>query len=319
MPSAQRTHQRFALRFLVFFQNRAAAHHHVAALAIQFQHAYFDLFIFPRIQVVHRPQFNLRSRQERPHADIHHKPALDPLRYFALDRRVLAIRLLDALPHAPPMRAHVRQQHVPIFLRVQTLHFNRLPCSEFNRAARIHKFLRGDQSFELPAHVHNHSSVSYRQHVPIENFAFGCRGLGHRELLHQLIHRLRGFGGFGGFGRRRTFRPSDRRIFGSRPGRFDELNCRRHLCGIGRFGRHGLACRAAWLFGRTDGRRRCRSFWCCSGSFLHRTRLGRSRYSRACSRGTHSGGANAGRTARRLGISFPSAAVRDFCGCIRTG
>ncbi len=36
--------------------------------------------ILPSLQVVHRPQFDLRRGQERPHADIDHQAALDPLR-----------------------------------------------------------------------------------------------------------------------------------------------------------------------------------------------------------------------------------------------
>ena len=190
----QRAHQRVALGFLVFFQDRATAHHHVAALAIQFQHADFDFFFFPRIQIVHRTQFDLRSRQERAHADIHHQAALDPLGNLSLDSGVLAIGFLDAFPHAAAMCAHVRQQHVSVFLRVQPLHFDRLPRSKFNWAAGIHEFLRGNESFELPADVHDHARVRNSEHVAIENFALGCGGLRHGELLHELIHRLRCLG-----------------------------------------------------------------------------------------------------------------------------
>src|SRR5260370_339618 len=56
----ERGHQRVALRFLVLFENGAAADDYVAAFAIQLQNANFDVFVFPAVQIVHRAQFDLR-------------------------------------------------------------------------------------------------------------------------------------------------------------------------------------------------------------------------------------------------------------------
>ena len=127
--------QSFALRFLLLFEDRAPAHHHISALAVQLEDANVDLAIFPPFQVVHRPQFDLRSRQESAHADVNYQAALDPLGYLALDVRMLTVGFLDSFPHAPPVRSYVRQQHVAILVLVETLDFNRLARAKFNRRA----------------------------------------------------------------------------------------------------------------------------------------------------------------------------------------
>ena len=145
----QRPGQRLALGLLLFLQNRAMAHHHVAALAVQFQDAHFDFAVLPALEVVYRPQLDLRSGQKRAHADVDYQPALDPLRNLSLEVRVLAVGLLDPLPDAPPVRTHVRQQDVAVLLFVQPLDFDRLPFAELNWLAGIDEFLRWNQPFEL--------------------------------------------------------------------------------------------------------------------------------------------------------------------------
>src|ERR1700735_531428 len=104
----QGRHQFIALGLLLFFENRAAAHDYVASLTIQFQHADLDIAGLPSIQIVHRPQLDLRSRQERTNADINYQTALNALGDLAGDRRMLAIRFLDTLPNAPAVRTYVR-------------------------------------------------------------------------------------------------------------------------------------------------------------------------------------------------------------------
>src|SRR6202043_1927484 len=120
----QRRHQRVAFGFLLLLKNRAAADNYIAALAIQFQNANFDVSILPSFQIVHRPQFDLRSWQEGANTDIDHQAALDALSYLAGDGRLLAIGFLDALPNAAPVSAHMRQQNVAILLLVQSFDFN---------------------------------------------------------------------------------------------------------------------------------------------------------------------------------------------------
>ena len=58
---------------------------------------------------------------------------------------------------------------------MQPLDFDRLAFPEFNRRARIQKFLRGNQPFEFSAHIHDDARFRYRQHATIENLAFGNR------------------------------------------------------------------------------------------------------------------------------------------------
>ncbi len=190
---SQRGRQRVALGLLLFFENRAVAHDDVPALPVQLQDANFDLAIVPSLQVMHRPQLDLRSWQERPHANIHHQPALDPLQNLPLQIRMFPVSLLDPLPYAAAMRAHVRQQHVAIPLLVQPLDLNCLSRAELNRRARIQKLLRWHQPFEFPADIHHHARFGNGQHAPIENLALRHDGFRSGELIEQLVHRLRYF------------------------------------------------------------------------------------------------------------------------------
>src|ERR1700735_1235485 len=78
----QGRHQFIALGFLLFFQNRSAAYDHVAALAIQLQNA---------------------------NADFNDQATFDAFSNFARNRGMVAIRFLNTLPDAPPVRTHMRQ------------------------------------------------------------------------------------------------------------------------------------------------------------------------------------------------------------------
>src|SRR5271156_2924718 len=103
----QGRHQFIALGFLLFFENRAPAYDHVAAFTIQLEDADVDITILPSIQVVYRPQFDLRSRQEGADADVNYQASLNALGNFARNRGMVTVRFLDLLPDAPPVRTHV--------------------------------------------------------------------------------------------------------------------------------------------------------------------------------------------------------------------
>ena len=190
----KRRRQRLALRFLLFFQNRAAAHHHVAALAIQLQDADLDFAVLPRFQIVHRPQLDLRGRQKRAHADIHHQPALDPLGDLAGHVGVLAIRFLDALPDAAPVRAHVRQQHVAVFLLVQPLDFDRLSFAEFNRARRNPEIPAREPALRISRPRPRPRPLPSPPARGRRKFRLRAPRLGRGKLVEQLVHRFGGFG-----------------------------------------------------------------------------------------------------------------------------
>ena len=66
---------------------------------------------------------------------------------------MLTISFLDALPDAAAMRTSVRKKDIAIFLGVQALDFDRLALAKFDGAARIQKFLGGNQAFKFSANV----------------------------------------------------------------------------------------------------------------------------------------------------------------------
>ncbi len=104
----ERIGQSVALVLLLFFEDRAPADDHIAALAVQLQDANFDLAVLPRFQIVHGPQLDLRSRQKRADADVNHQPALDSFRRSSRYVCMLAVGFFDSLPDAAAVRAHIR-------------------------------------------------------------------------------------------------------------------------------------------------------------------------------------------------------------------
>ncbi len=196
----QRIHQSIAFSLGRFLEQRAPAHHHIAALAIQFQNAKFQLAILPRLKIVHRAQFQLRSRQKRTHADIDNQPALDALQNLALDRFVLAVSLVDALPNAPSVRPRMREQNVAVLVLVQPLDFNRLARAKRDCVVPASKNSEaGTNPSNFAANIHDHARVGHGHHSAIENFALRRAGSGvaYCSISFSMPSADLGFGGSG--------------------------------------------------------------------------------------------------------------------------
>ncbi len=99
---AQRFHQRGTLGMQLFLEQRAPAHYHVPAAAVQLRDAHLDFCARQAVQVLYRPQVVLRTRQKRAHADIHHDAALDAVHDLADNSFLRFERRFDLLPRLPP-------------------------------------------------------------------------------------------------------------------------------------------------------------------------------------------------------------------------
>ena len=93
------------LFILLLLQKLLARNDNVAALLVQLHNGNREALPFDAVQVAHRPQFNLRSRQKcaRP-VDVNSYAPLGPLHYRRLNGLILAVRLLDLVPCAQPLR-----------------------------------------------------------------------------------------------------------------------------------------------------------------------------------------------------------------------
>ena len=69
------------------------------------------------IEIVNRPNVDLRSRHERGHADIHHQSALGALDDVAGDQQLIAHGLFESVPDAQAAGLGIGQQDVAFRLR----------------------------------------------------------------------------------------------------------------------------------------------------------------------------------------------------------
>ena len=90
-----------ALLRLLFFQQLLARSDDVAALLVQLDDADIDLLALQAVEIAHRTQINLRTRQERAGAqDVDRQAALDAIDDARLDRSLVVEGLLDLVPGA---------------------------------------------------------------------------------------------------------------------------------------------------------------------------------------------------------------------------
>ena len=83
---------------VLFFEQRLAREHDVAALLVDLDDAHAQLLAAQRVEVAHRAHVDLRAGQERADADVDRQPALDALDDAADDDLALGIGLLDLVP-----------------------------------------------------------------------------------------------------------------------------------------------------------------------------------------------------------------------------
>ena len=83
---------------VLLFEERLAREHDVAALLVDLDDAHAQFLSAQRVEIADRPHVDLRSGQERAHADVDRQPALDPLDDAADDDLPLDVGLLDLVP-----------------------------------------------------------------------------------------------------------------------------------------------------------------------------------------------------------------------------
>ena len=203
----QRIDQLLPLRQLFVFENRAAADHDVAALAIELQHANFKFAALPLIQFVHRPEIGLRCGKECPNADVHHQAALDAVHHLPGHIGLVAVGLVEVGPDATAVGALVGKHDVAFFVLAGELDFNGLAGQKLRRIASLDELLRGNQSLGLAADIHDDAEIGHRDHAAFDNFSFGRSLLRRRILIHELIEFF--------VGRQAAFRFGGRSSIGS--------------------------------------------------------------------------------------------------------
>src|SRR5208337_4544894 len=154
LPFAQLLHQLGALGVQLFFQQRTAADHHVAAAAIQLGDAHLHFLAEQSVEVLGRAQVILRARQKCAYTDIDDEAALDAIHDFR-GQRFLGFELrVNLFPGAAAQHLLIRNDDEIVLRFAGALYFD----GGVGIRARnfcLREFGRGNEALGLSAEVHN--------------------------------------------------------------------------------------------------------------------------------------------------------------------
>ena len=135
------------------------------------------------LEIARRDDIDLRSRQERFDADVHHQAAFYDRLHFALDQAVSGKDLGNLVPILAIGSLFLRKDdHALVVLETLEKHFNLIP--HFERLDVV-ELRRRDHALRLVADIHEHFAWPDFQNAPLHNAAFF--EVGHR-LRHHILH-----------------------------------------------------------------------------------------------------------------------------------
>ncbi len=142
---------------VLFFEQRLAREHDVAALLVDLDDAHAQLLPAQRVEVAHRTHVDLRAGQERADADVHREAALDPLDDAADDDLALGIGLLDLVPDLHLLGFFAREDDVAfaVFGALEQ-HVDDVAGLDGDLAVLVEELVDGDDAFGLVADVDDH-------------------------------------------------------------------------------------------------------------------------------------------------------------------
>src|ERR1022692_2100737 len=143
---------------LLFFQQLLAGGDYVAALLVQLDDANLDLMALQAVEVTHRPQIDLRTREEGASAqNVNRQASLDPIDDARLDRSLVVVRFLNLVPRMQTLRLLVREMDVAFFGVAGLAHDrNLIPALDRDVAFVVGKFRDLDHALGFVANVHDH-------------------------------------------------------------------------------------------------------------------------------------------------------------------
>ena len=157
-----------------FFQNGLAGKDDVAALLVDLDDAHFELFAAQAVQIAHRPQVDLRSGQERAHADVDRQAALDALDDPSFDRGALAIGALDLVPDLHPLGLFPRKDDVAFgILRLLQKHIHGIADLDADPALLIGELCDRNNPFGFETDIDDHAAAGNRDDLAANHFSLG--------------------------------------------------------------------------------------------------------------------------------------------------
>ena len=158
---------------VLFFEQRLARQHDVAALLVDLDDAHPQLLAAQRVEISHGTHVDLRSGQERADADVHGEPALDPLDDAADDDLALGIGLLDLVPNLHLLGFFAREDDVsfPVF-RALEQHVDDVAGLHRHFAVLVEELVDLNDAFGLVSDVDDHFRRSDLENRSLDDLAF---------------------------------------------------------------------------------------------------------------------------------------------------
>ena len=158
---------------VLFFEECLAREHDVAALLVDLDDAHAQFLSAQRVEVAHGAHVNLRSGQERAHADVDRQPALDPFDHAADDDLALGVGLFDLVPDLHLLGFFAREDDVAVAVfGALEQHVDDVAGLDRDLAVLVEELVDRDDAFGLVADVHDDFRRRDLEHRALDDLAF---------------------------------------------------------------------------------------------------------------------------------------------------
>jgi hypothetical protein len=169
----ERVERGLLLLRVLFLEQHLARQHDVAALLVDLDDAHAQFLPAQGIQIPHRPHVDLRSRQERAHADVHGEPALDAFDDAADDHLAFLVGLLDLVPDLHLLGLLTREDNVSLaILGPLEQHVHAVARLRGDLAGLVDELFDRNDAFGLEADVDNDFGGRHLDDGALDDLAF---------------------------------------------------------------------------------------------------------------------------------------------------
>src|SRR5205823_4531586 len=158
---------------VLFFEQRLARQHDVAALLVDLDDAHPQLLAAQRVEISHGTHVDLRSGQERADADVDREAALDPLDDAADDDLALGVGLLDLVPDLHLLGFFAREDDVSFAVfRALEQYVDDVARLNGDFAVLVEELGDLDDAFRLVTDVDDHFRRGHLENRPLDDLTF---------------------------------------------------------------------------------------------------------------------------------------------------
>src|SRR5574338_205472 len=173
LPLLQRLERGLAQLLALLLEQRPPRQHDVPAPLVELDDLERELLADYGPQIAHRPQVDLRARQERLHADVDREAALHAREDHALDGLVRLVRLADVVPDLEPIGLLLREHDAAaVVLDLLDQHVDAVARLDEQVGVVVHEFPGVDQPLGLEPDVHLDVVVVHVRHDALDELAF---------------------------------------------------------------------------------------------------------------------------------------------------